>query len=83
MDVIFSRLKLTAKVKAKPADNRTFRWTSADKKRDFELETDAGGRQWMGYAGGEKWLGSFAPVIPGPPRARNPRSSSVFGRLCS
>ena len=32
------------------ADFSGLHWT---KKRDFELETDTGGRLWMGYAGGE------------------------------
>src|SRR6266704_2560549 len=42
------------------ADFSGLHWT---KKRDFELETDTGGRLWMGYAGGEIRRGSSTAVL--------------------
>src|SRR6266566_8013982 len=54
-------------------------WT---KKRDFELETDTGGRLWMGYAGGEIRRGSSTVVHRRARRAQIRLDLSAWCRFC-
>src|SRR6266566_9077141 len=61
------------------ADFSGLHWT---KKRDFELETDTGGRLWMGYAGGEIRRGSSTVVRRCPPRAQILHDLSTWCRFC-